>query len=879
MASKYNEDTVEQAALIWLQELGYTHIYGPDIAPDQPAAERENYREVILTGRLRHALEALNPHFPPEAIDEALRQLTVPQTPSLTENNHRFHNLLVNGVNVGYQDSDGRTVYQQARVLNYGQPEANDWLAVNQFSIRRDSHLHHQAADLEGTYRPDILIFVNGLPLAVIELKNTGDEQATTEKAFHQLQTYKQGIPNLFIPNCALVASDGADARLGSLTSGWEWFKPWRAVSADPHSDTLALDTGESQLETLLRGVFTPAHFLDLTRYFTVFETYSGQIVKKTAGYHQFYAVNKAVHATVEAIHKRQDGKVGVVWHTQGSGKSLSMLFYAGKIIQQPAMANPTLVVLTDRNDLDDQLFHTFSIGHELLRQTPKQAESIEDLREKLKVAAGSVIFTTIQKFAPPGDATLNEPLSERSNIVFIVDEAHRSQYGFESRFIEDAQGVRQVYGLAQHMRDALPNATFIGFTGTPISLTDRNTRHVFGDYIDIYDIQRAVEDQATVPIYYEARHAKLNLDAAMQPQIDPEFEEVTEGQEEILVEKTKNKWARLAAVVGAEERLDLVAADIVSHYEMRNQALPGKAMIVGMTRDICARLYKKIIDLRPEWHGDKDDEGRLKVVISGSSSDTQLLQPHIRTKSGRRELATRFRKADSGFDLVIVRDMWLTGFDAPALHTMYVDKPMKGHGLMQAIARVNRVYPEKEGGLVVAYLPLELQLQEALKDYTEGDKKQINVQDAAAEEMVRYYHIVKDMFFGFDYRPFIEDDHPTKRLTLLSQAAGHILKGRDQKRNRFIEQTTALGRAYALANPHPDAVAIRDEVAFFQIVKASLVKTEITNPVPMGNGRTPQAVDAAVQSIVDRAVAPEAVVDLLSLAGIKKPDIGILSE
>jgi len=691
------------------------------------------------------------------------------------------------------------------------------------------------------------------------------------------LQTYKSEIPGLFVYNEALVTSDGVDARMGALTSGWEWFKPWREPEETGWVSRGKNPVSGSPLETLIKGVFAPDRFLDLIRYFTVFEEHRAETVKKVAGYHQYHAANKAVVATLRATAPNGDGRVGVVWHTQGSGKSLTMLFYAGKIIQEPDMANPTLVVLTDRNDLDDQLFDTFAVGHELLRQRPVQAESRPDMRQKLRVACGGVVFTTIQKFLPAGGESEHPRLSDRRNIVFIVDEAHRTQYGFRVRFVERKDGLHKVYGLAKYMRDALPNAAFIGYTGTPVSATDRNTRNVFGEYIDVYDIQRAVEDQATVPIYYDARHAKIGLDERMIPRLDPDFEEVTEGEEQALKERLKTKWAQMAAIVGDPDRIALVAQDIVSHYEQRETTLPGKAMIVCMTREICVKMYDALVKLRPGWHHPDDDKGTLKVVMTGSAADGPAWQPHIRNKRRRKELAERFRDPDTGFKIVIVRDMWLTGFDAPSLHTMYADKPMRGLSLMQAIARVNRVFPGKDGGLVVAYLPLATQLQEALKDYTAGDREHTGkLQDEAAEIMMEKYDVVKAMFHGFDYSNFFTDS-PTTRLTTLSAAVEHILSGREQNRDCYVNAVTTLGRAYALANPHEKAVAIRDEVGFFQAVKAPLVK--ITTTAPTKTGKTVQELDAAIQQIVARAVAPEGIVDLLSLAGLAQPDISILSD
>ena len=868
---RFTESDVEEAALEWLQEVGYTYVGGPDIAPGEPGAERETYRDVVLAGRLRQTLARLNPDLPQSALDHAFRQLTRTDSPNLTVNNHRFHRLLVDGVPVSYPVDGGRTAYVHARVADFQDPSANDWLAVNQFSVRIQGVLADPDTPLEGTRRPDIILFLNGLPICVIELKNAADENATVLDAYHQLQTYKTEAADLFVYNEGLIAADGTDARLGPLTAGWEWFKPWRTIDGD------TIERARPLLETLIKGALAPDRFLDLIRYFTVYEEHRAQTIKKVAGYHQYHAANRAVEATLAATAPNGDGRVGVVWHTQGSGKSLTMLFYAGKIVQAAEMANPTLVVLTDRNDLDDQLYDVFALGHELLRQTPSQAESRENMRTRLAVASGGVVFTTIQKFLPEGGADEHPELSARRNIVFIVDEAHRTQYSFEARFVEREDGMHRVYGLAKYMRDALPNAAFVGFTGTPVSTTDHNTRSVFGDYIDVYDIQRAVEDKATVPIYYDARHAKIGLDERMAPLIDPDFDEVTEGEESELKEHLKTKWAQMLAIVGDPERLEQVARDIVTHYELRDTTLPGKAMIVCMSRAICVGMFDQLVKLRPDWHHPDDDKGMLKVVMTGSASDGPDWQQHIRNKRRRKELADRFRDPDTGFKVVIVRDMWLTGFDAPSLHTMYADKPMRGLNLMQAIARVNRIFPGKDGGLVVAYLPLATQLQEALKDYTEDDREHTGkLQDEAAEIMLEKHDVVKSMMHGFDYSGFF-DERPTKRLRTLSAAVEHILSGREDLRQRYVDAVTALSRAFALANPHPLAIQIRDEVGFFQAVKSPLVKSDITGTTQ--KGKTRQELDEAIRQIVAKAIAPEGVVTLFSLAGLPQADISILSE
>jgi type I restriction enzyme, R subunit len=701
--SEFTESDVEEAALYYFEQLGYSILHGSDIAPEEPQAERASYAEVILEGRLRSALVKINPQIPPAVLDEVVRQVLRSETQNLFENNRRFHRLLINGVPVAYQEGVGgatptesRTIHDQAWLIDWHNPNNNDWLVVNQFTV----------IESRKTRRPDVIVFINGLPLAVIELKNAASETADVEGAFNQLQTYKRDIPSLFTFNALLVISDGMTARLGSLTGDRSRFMPWRILPR-PQADVLPFPTRSQpkaaepsgayvaniaanapELEVLISDVFERSHLLDLLRFFIVFEADGDTITKKIAGYHQYHAVNKAVAETIQATAPQGDQRVGVIWHTQGSGKSLSMAFYAGKIIQHPAMANPTLVVLTDRNDLDDQLLTTFSKCQDLLRQQPIQAEDRADLRAKLQVASGGVIFTTIQKFAPEERGGEYAMLSDRRNIVFIADEAHRSQYGLKARVVKTTdkatgeEGAYTAYGFAKYLRDALPNASFIGCTGTPIDKADASTRAIFGDYIDIYDIQRAVEDKATVKIYYEARLAKIALDDSEKPKIDPDFEEVTEGEEQITKDKLKSKWAQLEAMVGTEKRQALVAQDILTHFDNRlapPELANGKGIIVCMSRRICAELYKQIVQLRPEWHSDNDNEGTIKVVMTGSASDNADLQPHIRSKKGRDAIANRLRDPNDPLKLVIVRDMWLTGFDAPCLHTMYIDKPMKG--------------------------------------------------------------------------------------------------------------------------------------------------------------------------------------------------------
>jgi type I restriction enzyme, R subunit len=871
--SAFTESIVEEAALGWLATLGYTVLHGPAIAVGEPAAERSdpNYRDVFLRHRLQQALTRLNADLPPEAVEDAYRKLIKIDAPSLIDRNRTFHRLLVDGVTVEYRRKDGSIAGAQARLVDFGDPDNNNWLAVNQFTVAEGQH----------TRRPDIVLFVNGLPLAVIELKNAADENADVWAAFRQLQTYQAQIPALFNTNAMLVASDGTQARVGSLGAGKEWFKPWRTISGRDDASGLA------ELQVVLEGVFERRRFLDLVRHFVVFEDEGGgKLTKKMAGYHQFHAVNVALEETLRAAipaqswHKSQgfaeekgrydagpmiggaegDRRVGVVWHTQGSGKSLTMAFYAGRVILAPQMENPTIVVLTDRNDLDDQLFGTFARCRDLLRQPPVQAADRDDLRAKLSVSSGGVVFTTIQKFFPEEKGDRHPVLSDRRNIVVIADEAHRSQYDF-------------IDGFARHMRDALPNASFIGFTGTPIEKTDANTRAVFGDYISVYDIQRAVADGATVPIYYESRLAKLELKASERPKIDPQFEEATEGEEVERKEKLKSKWAQLEVVVGSDGRIKLIANDLVEHFENRLSAMDGKAMVVTMSRRIAVALYNEIVALRPAWHGDDDNKGSLKIIMTGSASDPLKWQPHIRNKSRREDLADRFRNANDPFKIVIVRDMWLTGFDAPSLHTMYVDKPMRGHGLMQAIARVNRVFKDKPGGLVVDYLGLADELRRALVTYTEagGTGRTALDQAEAVALMLGKHEVCVALFHGFDWSRWTTGT-AAQKLSLLPAAQEHILK-QDDGKNRLLRHVAELSQAFALAVPSDEALRIRDDVGFFQAVRAVLSKSA------PGDRKSDEDLDHAIRQIISKAVVSDEVVDIFAAAGLKKPDISILSD
>jgi len=879
--SALNESIVEDAALTWFGELGYAVGHGPQIAPGEAAAERDSFAEVVLVGRLRAALRRINPAIPDEAREESLRKVLRVANGSLVQTNRAFHRMLRDGVDVEYQRPDGSIKGDKARLLDFADVRANDWLVVNQFTVIEAQH----------NRRPDVVVFVNGLPLALIELKNAADEDATIWSAYAQIQTYKAEVPSLLHYNAALVVSDGLQARIGSLTAYQEWFKVWRTIDGEGDAPKTALE-----LVTLVRGVFGRQRFLDLLQHFIAFEedTDTGALLKIIAGYHQFHAVNAAVEETVRAsgmhvsmndagvlrqdtgrywagrMHggKPGDRRAGVVWHTQGSGKSFTMLFFAARVIREPAMQNPTLVVLTDRNDLDDQLFGQFQRCHDMLGQMPMQAESREHLAELLKRASGGVVFTTIHKFMPegggPGVARM-AALSGRRNIVVIADEAHRSHYGFGGRVNEKGE---MSYGFASNLRDALPNASFIGFTGTPIEKTDANTRTVFGDYISIYDIQRAVADEATKPIYSESRIVKLALNAAELPKLDAEFEEITEGEELTKKEKLKSKWAALEALVGDSKRIALIAADLVTHFEKRVEALDGKAMIVCMSRRICVDLFNALITLRPEWEAET-----LKVVMTGSAEDGPGWQRHIGNKEKRRKLANRFKDAKDPFKIVIVRDMWLTGFDAPCLHTMYADKPMQGHGLMQAIARVNRVFKDKPGGLIVDYLGLADQLKRALATYTEsgghGDPTHDTKQAIAV--MHEKHGVACAMLHGFKWEQWTTGT-PTERLQLIPAGQEHLLEQEDGKK-RWVQVVMELSQTFALCSATDEASAIRDDVSFFQALQAAL------NKKSGENRKSPEQIDAAIRQLVSKAISTDGgIIDVFTAAGLKKPDIGILS-
>ena len=859
--SKIFESTIEEFVIELLQNQGWQYL-----SPEEQELERPNLGEVVLKNRLKQAIETINPNVVEEAREQALRQVLNLPSQNLMDNNEAFHRMLTEGIEVEIMGEEG-IKGDKVRLVDFEHPENNEFLVCNQFTVIENNI----------NKRPDVVLFVNGLPLVVIELKNPIDENATVQKAFTQLQNYKNAIPPLFYYNAILVASDGLDARAGTISSGISRFLAWKS------SDRFKEDAATTpQIETLIKGMLGKEVLLDLIRHFIVFEKSKKEDaktglssvvnIKKIAAYHQYFAVNKAIEETLRATSEQGNGKAGVVWHTQGSGKSLSMVFYTGKIVLK--LNNPTIVVITDRNDLDDQLFDTFAGCKQLLRQEPVQAHNRENLKELLRVAGGGIIFTTIQKFFPEDGSANFDLLSERKNIIVIADEAHRSQYGFGAKTTEKNGGIITKYGFAKYLRDALPHASFIGFTGTPIEKEDASTPAVFGNYVDVYDIAQAVEDGATVRIYYESRLAKVHLKPEEMAKLDEEVEAITEGEENTAKEKAKAKWAQLEAIVGHRDRLKIIATDLVDHFEKRREAFEGKGMIVCMSRRIAVELYEEIIKIRPDWHNKNSNKGAIKVVMTSTSSDPENWQIHSTTKQDRKSIGDRFKDESDELKLVIVRDMWLTGFDVPCLHTMYVDKPMRGHNLMQAIARVNRVFKDKPGGLIVDYIGIASDLKTALATYTQSGGKGTPTldQNEAIAAMLEKFEIVEQMFSGFDYKKYFLADTRTK-LTIILEAQEHIL-GLEDGKNRYTKQVALLSQAFALSVPNLKAMEIKDEIGFFQAVKARLTKFE-----PVGSEKSDAEIETAIRQIVDEAVVSEGIVDVFDAAGIKKPDISILSD
>ncbi len=868
MSCIVSESEVEEAALEILTELGYGYFYGPDIAPETPDSQRVTYSDVFLIERLRAAIATLNPHIPSPAREEALKKVVRTESQDLIHSNQVFHNMLVNGVDVEYRNNEGEVVYDKVWLFDFKEYCNNEYIAVNQFTV----------VENRNNRRPDIVLFINGLPLVVMELKRPEDDSEYEDDdliwtAYNQFQTYKDEIPSLFRYNAFLIISDGQEARAGTITSSRQWFTSWKTIDGENTADFLI-----PEMEVLLKGMCNKDVILDLVQNFMVFEGDHGPIIKKLARYHQYHAVNKAVQKTIEASRPDGDRRCGVIWHTQGSGKSLSMIFYAGKLVVD--MDNPTIVVITDRNDLDGQLFESFARCSSLLRQHPVQANTGAELRDLLSVASGGIVFTTIQKFLPENSEDSFPALTERSNVIVIADEAHRSQYGLEMKMSQKDDEARFSYGFAKHMRDALPNASFIGFTGTPIEFDDRNTPAIFGDYIDIYDIEQAVKDGVTVKIFYENRLSRIDIVAEARDTLDTQFALLTEDREEYESEKLKSRWSRLDAVVGSKSNLKKLAADIIPHFESRVATLEGKGMIVCMNRRTCVDLYNEIIALRPNWHDDDDLKGAVKVIITGSAADEKSMQPHIRSKSKRMKIRDRMQDPDDPLKIVIVCDMWLTGFDAPCLHTMYFIKWLRGHTLMQAIARVNRVFKDKPGGLIVDYVGLLYDLKYAMANYTRsgGRGKPADLKDEAVDLMLEKYEIVRDMFHGFNYRRILTAS-PKEKLTIVREGADFILSlGRTEQqskheRKRFIQHVTELSKAFALSKPHAQADLIRDEVGYFQAVRSILVKIDRKTTT------SKYEVNSAIKELVSRSVVSEEIIDVFDIVGIKKPDISILSE
>ena len=892
--STLTESRIEEFAIGLFEQLGYRYLYGPDIAPDGASPQRASFEEVVMVDSLRHAVYRINHRLPTEVCDEAINQVLRIASPDLLSNNENFHRMLTEGISVSVHQ-EGVERGELVWLVDFGNPLNNDFTVINQYTIVENNH----------NKRPDILLFVNGLPLVIIELKNAADENATVQSAFRQMETYKETISSLFTYNSIIVISDGLEARAGSLSAGFSRMMAWKSADGKAEASRLV-----SQLEVLIKGMLNKDTLLDLIRSFTVFEKTKTEdketgittvkTIKKIAAYHQYYAVNKAVDSTVRATginlndicvlkeppanyglkdvkeQPKGDHKAGVVWHTQGSGKSLSMVFYVGKIVR--TLSNPTIVIITDRNDLDDQLFGTFADCRQLLRQTPVQADDRETLKSLLRVASGGVIFTTIQKFQPES-GNVYETLTDRSNVIVIADEAHRTQYGFKAKTVEVRNEADEVigseikYGFAKYLRDALPNATYLGFTGTPIEATDINTPAVFGNYVDVYDIAQAVEDGATVRIFYESRLAKVELSEEGR-QLISSLDKELETEELDEVQQVKAKWTQLEALIGSKSRIKNIAKDIVAHFEHRQEVFEGKAMIVAMSRRIAVELYDAIVSLRPQWHSDDQMKGAIKVVMTSASSDGASIAKHHTTKEQRRKLADRMKDPDDELKLVIVRDMWLTGFDAPCLHTLYIDKPMQGHNLMQAIARVNRVYKDKPGGLVVDYLGIASDLKKALSFYSDADGKgnPTEQQEQAVALMMEKLEVVQQMLDGMSYVSYFSADVSTK-LSLILQTEDYIL-GLDDGKKRFVNEVNALSKAFAIAIPHDKAMDIKDEVSFFQAVKARLCKFDATS-----SGRTSEEIETTIRQVVDKALVSEQVVDIFDAAGIKKPDISILSE
>jgi type I restriction enzyme R subunit len=856
------ESDVEEATLEWFQELGYQTEFGPSIAPEGPYPERASYTDVVLIERLKESLFRLNKSLPKTAIEDAIRQVTIPKQIALIENNRAFHKMITDGVDVSFHDQTGRLVHSQVRLFDFNEPTNNDYLVVNQFTV----------VESRVEKRPDVVVFVNGLPLVVFELKTASDENISIKSAFRQVKNYQQSISSLFVYNSFNVISDGLHAKAGTITSDEDRYMTWRTTDGKEIAPTTI-----PQLETLIKGMFDKKRFLDIIKQYVLFQKHESGYIKILAGYHQYHAVNTALEKTYEATSAHGDRRIGVIWHTQGSGKSLSMVFYAGKLVISQELSNPTIVIITDRNDLDDQLFLTFSKSSDLLRSIPDQAASREHLKELLNGRdSGGIIFTTIQKFSPDDNGNVTA-LTNRKNVIVLADEAHRSQYGFSAKVVKSQDEAFEKYGYAKYLRDSLPNASYIGFTGTPIETTDKNTRAVFGDYIDIYDMSRAVEDKTTVKIFYESRIAQIDFTEEYDL-IDENYDEITEYQEETQKEGLKRKWARLEAIVGSTSRIKTIAKDIVEHFEKRQETMEtpvGKAMIVAMSRRIAVELYDAIVEIRPQWHSNDLLKGKIKVVMTGSSSDPQEWQKHIGTKQTRETLSERMKDNNDELELVIVRDMWLTGFDVPSMHTMYVDKPMQGHNLMQAIARVNRVFKEKQGGLVVDYIGIADQLKKALMQYTDNDREQVGVDTAlAVSVMLEKLDVVRDILHQHDYSRYFGDRY-SEKLQVIMETIDYVIGLREERKNEFLKFVSELSKAYTLCSTTEEAEKHNVEIGFFKSVRAGIIKlsTETTKK------KSVDQLDRELNQLISKSLKSDKVIDIMAEIGLSKPDISILSE
>ena len=858
----FYESNIEKAALSWLEELGYSIDCGPNISPGGFYPQRDNYYDVILNERLKEALYLINPNIPNDAIDDAYREITIPKQVSLIENNKVFHKMITDGVSVRYHNSEGTLRYDHVKIFDFNNIENNTFLAVNQFTV------------IEGQKekRPDIIIFVNGLPLVVFELKTASDEKVSIASAFNQIKNYQSSIQSLFTYNAFNVLSDGIHARVGTLTSNLDWYMNWRTMDGKN-----VAPSSVPQLEVVIKGMFEKKRFLDIIKQFILFQKDDKDYKKILAGYHQYHAVNVAVESTFEATSDHGDRRIGVLWHTQGSGKSLSMVFYVGKLVISKKLSNPTIVVITDRNDLDDQLFLTFAKSSDLLRTNPIQAQSRMHLRKELEGrTSGGIIFSTIQKFTEGENGSV-EPLTKRKNVIVLVDEAHRSQYGFSAKVVKSIDQAHEKYGYAKYMRDSLPNASYIGFTGTPIESTDKNTRAVFGDYIDIYDMSRAVEDGTTLKIYYESRIAKIDF-TEEYPNIDENYDEITEYQEQVQAESLKRKWARLEAIVGSDSRIRNIAKDIVTHFENRHEAMEtkvGKAMIVSMSRRIAIELYEEIVNVRPTWHSDDLNKGKIKVVMTGSSSDPEHWQQHIGNKQRREILSRRMKDNSDELELIIVVDMWLTGFDVPSMHTMYIDKPMQGHNLMQAIARVNRVFREKQGGLVVDYIGIADKLKEALIQYTDSDKKQTGIDtDVAVAVMLEKLDLIRELLHNHDYARYFTGKN-TDKLQAIVETIDYIVGLREERKNDYIGLVSELSKAYSLCSTTEEAEKHNIEIGFYKSVRAGIIKLATDG----SKKKSIDQLDAELNQLISKSLKSDEVIDIMAEIGFNKPDISILSD